>query len=432
MTTYKHTLLTEIALYLPRLAVVIACGSALAQPATLYNKTMDAADSLQGSDFDATVKATKKQSQATTRAAMQAAPGQQFNYARNLLQSETFENEAQRQKQQNSKVVSSATPSLIEKVQKALPKSAPYVGRLQSGEHVVVSSNGEEVIGLIRALATGNATEQQARLLKLQSFSESGNPEAMNFMGVIFEHGLFGAHLDMHRALSYYKSAAAARYQPAVYNLALAAAYNRDGGSGETNAFNLISKAAALGAESSYRVCGLGSFLSFRRNDQTAAINFSKNCFSTLAGLSKASFGQNLTTLERVKLLRDSLATGADDAYAVIERITRKEAATDQSFIYCKYTLLNRFRQTEKLEGLRNAASHCYRQFAKDTGNSFNNTLLHDQAVAGISGFIPLEMADLKKTRSSNHFHYSWSAPYLPFLQTDVDLFEPLLSRAKP
>lgn len=454
MTPSKRNLLAGIALALPRLVGCIVWGSALAQSAVPSNKGLDAAASIQGAefdatvktarsefqstrlegpDFDATVKATQSQSQAVTRAATQTASEPKSNYARNLLQSDAFDKEIKRQSNQNSVALSATTPSLIEKVQKMLPKSAPYVGRLKSGDHVVVSQAGEEIIALIRSLVTSNPAERQSLLLKLQAFSESGIPEAMNFMGVIFEHGLFGAHPNMQRALAFYKSAAAAHYQPGVYNLALAAAYERDGAStANTRAFNLISKAASLGEESSYRVCGLGSFLSFRRNDQTAAVNFSKNCYSPLAGLPKASFNTGLTTQERVKLLRDSLSTGADDAYTVIERITRKDAATDQSFTYCKYVLLNRFRQTGKLDGIRDSASRCYRQFAKDTGNKLNDQQLHDQIVAGISGFVSAETAELKQIRLSNHFHYSWSVPYLPFLQADADFFEPLLSRAKP
>jgi len=281
-------------------------------------------------------------------------------------------------------------------------------------------------------LTTSSATDQSASLRKLQSLSETSVPEATNFMGVIFEHGLFGARIDIQRALAYYKSAATANYQPAIYNLALAAAYGRDTSASETEAINLISRAAALGKESSHRVCGLGSFLSFRRGDQTAAIRFSALCASPLANLAKASYAPDLTTTERVKLLRDSLATGADDGYAVIERITRPEAPNDKAFTFCKYALINRYRKTEKYENLRDDASKCYYQFTKATGNSFNDKLLFDQVMAGITGFVPAEIAELKQIRLSSRFHYAWSVPYLPFSQADVDRFEPLLSRAKP
>ena len=51
------------------------------------------------------------------------------------------------------------------------------------------------------------------------------------------------------------------------------------------------------------------------------------------------------------------------------------------------------------------------------------------QAVASITGFVPAEIAALEAMRKSNHFHYAWSVPYLPFTQQDVNLFEPLMAQ---
>ena len=431
MMKLKQHIIRSIAT-LPQLAGLFFLGSALAQPTVPPSKVGDAAAALQGPDFDVAVKATQTQSQAVVRAAAQSAAGLQPNYAHDLLQSEGFDKEVQRQGNHNPTVVSFVTPDIITRARGMLPKPSQLISGLKYGKHIVVSQNGEEIITLIRTLATSSLTEQPALLRKLQGFSARGAPEAMNFMGFVLEHGLFNARPDMQHALAYYKSAAAARYQPALYNLALAAAYGRDASVGQTQAMTLISKAAALGEESSSRVCGLGSFLGFRRNDKVAAVKFSKNCFSPLANLSKASFNADLTVPERVKLLRDSLATGADDAYVVIERVTRTEAMTDKNFTYCKYKLVNHYRKTKQFNDLRNAAGHCYQQFTKDTGNSFNNKQMRKQAIAGISVFVPAEIDSLKQRRLSNHFHYAWSAPYLPFTQMDVDLFTPLLSRAKP
>ena len=426
--------LAGIALTLSTLISALVSSRALAQPFLPSDKAPNVAATLQGPDFDASVKATQKQSQTVTRAAAtQSAADSKPNYARDLLQSDGFDREIKHQKSQNAESASSITPTLIGKIQKMLPKSAPYVGRLAIGTHVTVSQSGEEIIDLIRTLATSNPAGRESLLAKLQAFSENGAPEALNFMGLIFEHGLFGARSSMPKALAYYKSAASAGYQPGTYNLALAAAYGRDSDSskGATNAGSLIARAASLGDEASYRVCGLGSFLSMRRNDQTAAVNFARNCFSPLAGLSKATFNQDLTTQERVKLLRDSLSTGADDGYPLLENVTRKDAATDPSFTYCKYLLLNRYRQTKNLDGVRDSASRCHRQFVKATGNKAVDNQMHDQAVAGITGFVSTEAAELKQIRQSNHFHYSWSVPYLPFMQADVDHFAPLLSPPK-
>ena len=49
----------------------------------------------------------------------------------------------------------------------------------------------------------------------------------------------------------------------------------------------------------------------------------------------------------------------------------------------------------------------------------------------GIASFAMTEVRALEQSRQTNRFHYSWSVPYLPFAQRDVDLYEPVMKEAK-
>ncbi|MGC7532727.1 hypothetical protein ACPWML_27275, partial [Pandoraea pneumonica] len=74
----------------------------------------------------------------------------------------------------------------------------------------------------------------------------------------------------------------------------------------------LIDKASSIASDGSFRVCGFGAFLSYRRGDSERSARYSKNCFSALANIPKALYDERTTTPQKIGLLRESIATGID------------------------------------------------------------------------------------------------------------------------
>ncbi len=349
-----------------------------------------------------------------------------------LLSSAEIDKTIQTQKEQNTSVVNSVGVDAVKKAHAALPKFAHLGEQLKYGAHVVVSEKGEEIISLIRSLTQGQASERNRTLQQLQAWSQQGLPEAQHFFGFAFEYGLFGAPQDMHKAVQYYQAAAAAHYQPALYNLALVAAYGRSGKVDSDAARRIARRAYDLGFESSARVCGLSSFLNYRAGFQAIAQKTAQHCLSPLAHFALAVYDESMALPKRVSLLRDTLSTGIDDAYALITRVSKPLIATDNSYTFCKYTLVQRYRNQTVFPGLQEAATRCVHQTGRFSNTDANTRVLRDQVIAGVAAFVPTEISTLVSMRQSNHFHYGWSVPYLPFGQQEVNFFEALLPKAKP
>ena len=298
---------------------------------------------------------------------------------------------------------------------------------LRYGKHNVVSGDGERGVGLIRSVANSKGRERDETLSALKTLSDKQVPEALTFVGFAAEHGAFGANLDMTRALQFYRAAAASGYQPAIYNLALASAYGRGEPRDFSLAASLLEQAAALGADSSGRVCGMGAFVNFRRGSKTNALQFARGCGSPLAALPVERAEITPPTPQRLENLRKAVATGTDDAYQVLEQATYRNAIDDRQSTYCKYVLVNRYRVAGRVGAVHEDAQKCLDTVATRAGRSNVDVRARDQALAGITSFVPAELAALDRLRKSNHFHYGASVPYLPFSQQETDLFESVL-----
>lgn len=340
-----------------------------------------------------------------------------------------YEQEAARQKQNNQRAIAATSAQLIEETKNQLPKFAQIGGQLKFGEHVLVSKEGGEIVSLIRSL-TSHQTNRSDVLRKLQEFAQQGKPEAINFLGFASEYGLYGARKDASRAASFYQAAAAARYQPAVYNLALGMAYGRLGGVDTAKALAHASSATTLAIDTSGRVCGLASFLAFRQGKNDLAVQHAKGCGSPLAHLAKGTFTDTQALPVRVEWLRDSIATGADDGFALIPKIAKQYIKTDNNATYCKYVLVAKYFNATQVPPLRKQAEQCIDQAFKQLPPGNDVLSMREMAIAGIAGFVPAEISELKKRRAGSKFHYSWAVPYLPFAQTEMDLFEPEILKA--
>lgn len=298
---------------------------------------------------------------------------------------------------------------------------------LRYGKHNVVSPDGQRTIWLIRSLVSSKGRDREGALGALKALSDKHVPEALNFVGFAAEHGAFGANVDMTRALQFYRAAAANGYQPALYNLALASAYGRSVPRDFSEASRLLERAAELGADSSGRVCGMGAFVNFRLGSTTNALQFARGCGSPLAALPVERAETTPPTPPRLENLRKAVATGTDDAYQVLEQATYRNAADDRQSTYCKYALLNHYRGTGRVGAVHEDAQKCLDTVAARAGRSNVDVRARDQALAGITSFVPAELAALDRLRKSNHFHYGASVPYLPFSQQETDLFESVL-----
>ena len=361
-----------------------------------------------------------------------------------LLQGPGFDGEVQRQQQRNA-AVSASLPTTMPAVPPSWLSTVNQRGaELRYGNHNVVSKDGEKTVWLIRSMATATGAQRVTLMQELQLRVAVRQPEALNFMGFAAEHGVFGESRDLGRAWDFYRTAAAAGYQPAIYNLALASAYGRRAGDAHDarpdleQAAALLGRAASVAPDVSSRVCGMGAFVNFRRRAAADALRLANGCGSPLAALPREQADTTPLTPQRLEALRRASATGVRDAYVLLEEVTRRNAQIDPQYLYCKYALLNRYRQPVAVSVLRDSAGRCYdsvpqRNGAPAAGQSASTNpelTRRDQVVDGIANFVPAERAALEALRTSSHFHYGWGVPYLPFAQSEVDLFEPLVAAA--
>nr|AJL34950.1 Sel1 domain containing protein [Burkholderia pseudomallei] len=356
-------------------------------------------------------------------------PGEVKGFAESTFNSPVFKDLVTGFQQQNGSVMKSITTDVVERTKALLPKAQQLGERLRYGDHNVVSNDGEVVVMWIIEVANASPDKRKTLLEKLAGLSARGIPEAMTFEGFATEYGLFGVPKDLGSAMRLYRSAAAQNYQPAIYNLAIAAAYGKLQQPDVAAALNYAVQAAAIAPDASYRVCGFASFLSYRQGDRARAVQHAQSCWSDLAGIAKALYGGRATTAERVTMLRNSIGTGVDDGYPLLEKITHDVGAEPQ-YLACKYKLVNRYRRSLVNNTLRDDAVQCYRRYGIPTDPK-EAAIRFNTVVPAIVGFVPTEIRSLEKLRASNKFHYGWSVPYLPFRQQDVDLFAPFVAHTK-
>lgn len=349
----------------------------------------------------------------------------EMQWNRDLLSSGKVEQVAGSMGQANKAEQEAVDESAIARIRRSLPSLDQFGSSLKYGSFSVVSSQGPEVVTLIRAVPMRTGKERNDVLAKLLNLSRQGVPEAQNFSGFVYEYGLFGAPRDLVRAREYYTAAASHRYQPAILNLATMAYFGKGGPSDPEAARELLHLAVGIGPESSGRVCGLASFIEYRRGDQDAALRFGKHCYSALAYIPSAAYDNQLPLTQRIKMLRDSIGTGAPDGYRWLEQITQR-AGPDPQYLYCKYRLINQVRANPARADVRTLARTCYANSTATPGDR-----AADAAIPGIVAFVVTEQRALEQLRQKNRFHHSWSVPYLPFAQGDVDLFEPILKEAR-
>jgi hypothetical protein len=362
-------------------------------------------------------------------AGAQTSPADVGSIANQTFDSPYFQTMVQRMQQQSAAAVGSITDATLSRVRDELPKGEA-LGRLRYGHHNVVTNAGDTIVGLIIQVAHATPAQRPPLLDRLAALAAQRIPEALTFEGFAAEYGLWGTPQNETQALALYRAAAAQNYQPAVYNLAIAEAYGRGMPADASRALALISQASGIAADGSYRVCGFGAFLSYRSGDSEEALKYSRSCTSDLANIPRALYEEKLPTATRINMLRASIATGADDGYALLEEVASRDQP-DPHFLACKYALLNRYRRTLNGQQLQLDATACFQRYEPEGEDARTYQIHQGIVVPGIAGFVPAEIHALNLLRSGNHFHYAWSVPYLPFRQDDVDMFEPYVLHRK-
>jgi TPR repeat protein len=348
-----------------------------------------------------------------------------MQWNRQLLESGRIEQMSGAMRQSNQTAQAAVDDPMIERMRKTLPSFDRLGASLKYGKFSVVSTQGPEVVNLIHTVPIRKGKDRNDALTKLVEYSRQGVPEAQTFSGFVYEYGLFGAPRNLKLAREYYTAAAARLYQPAVFNLANMAYLGKGQAMDMDAARELIHQAAGLGVEASGRVCGLASFIEYRRGNIEAALQLAKFCYSPLANIPNAAYGNQLPLTQRVKMLRDSIGTGVPDAYRWLEEITQR-AGPDPNYLYCKYRLVNQLRARAGKADIKTLAKTCH---ANSTYVANPNSAAG--AIDGIAAFAVTEQRLLEQLRQANRFHHFWSVPYLPFGQADVDLYEPVMKEAQ-
>ena len=291
---------------------------------------------------------------------------------------------------------------------------------LKNGHHNVLSPGGEELVQLMRVSAAGTKDSRAA----LESIKASNTPEAWTFLGWLSENGALGAPKDVGAALRLYSKAAAAGYQPAIYNLALASLYGRAGASNLNAAMRYADQAFGVAVDKSGRVCGLASYLSHKLGQKSRALTYAEECNSALASMAQGFYDNRLSFEKRMSYLRESLYTGADDGYAGLLNISKAlypQANADKAQFICKYNVLFQS-ATAQPSDLLGFAKNCLVARTATGDKSIEASALQMRAKE-IVGFVNYERSHVAEMRKANRFHYSLSVPYLPFAQQEVNHF---------
>ena len=336
-----------------------------------------------------------------------------------ILDTDQFHSLISQQASANKAIIGSIGPDALTQSMSKLPKWTSDLGQLKYGQHRTVSNNGEEVITLIRKVFTSSPSAQHDAMIKLHDYSEHGVPEAINFFGFAHDYGLFGLHKDQVEAMRYYEAAARRGYQPAFYDLAIHAIYSMGESQDLRDAARYLAQAMSYGPESSYRICGMQSFVDYRLGVQNTPTASLSQCESPLVNLSVAQSRHWKSPEKMINGLRQSIGTGIDDGYQLLVQLGQSMAGHDPMFYYCKYSLLNeaRTRQIDK-DQLQADATKCVDTYSPATFTATQKYL----SIAGVVSFIPMETNELSTLRKSNHFHYNLAVPYLPFMQLDMDM----------
>lgn len=336
-----------------------------------------------------------------------------------------------RQKQSANAVLEQVNPKSVEAFKATLPRAVEFANRLKRGEAITASAEGAKVIGQIRVLLGTGQNDKTAALKFIQAQANQGNPEALNFLGIAHEMGLLGLKKNIRLAMNQYIKAADQKYVPSIYNLALIEAYGRNGEPEPARALAMLIHASEIAEDSSGRVCGMASFLAYRLQRHTQSQSLARSCASPLAGLAKAS-DNNEPIHQRLKLLRDVVSTGIDDAYKEMIHITKASAATDPSQNHCKYKLVYQHRNDRNFLNLRQSAQECVNAVSFSSGNDIKQVnFLRSQAADAIAGFVPGEVLALAQMRQNNKAHHSWPVPFLPFSQDEMDEYADFVAKEK-
>lgn len=368
------------------------------------------------------VKAQAEIQQQSAKAAVAAAATQPRTSAF-ITTGEQFQRESERQATSNKQTVEATSAKVVESIKDGLPKFGDLGLHLKLGETITVSPEGKSVIAEIRRLPGLSGPAQQAAIQKLASFASAGIPEALHFMGFLHETGIYNTSKNTSKAFQLYSQAASKQYSPATYNMALMKAYGRGQASDSRQAIHLLVDASSKHRDTSGRVCGMLSFLSYRSGLISESRAAAQGCGSALANLGRATDDKQ-PLAQRVTWLRDSIATGADDGFAALVKTSRPEAKSDPNATFCKYVLVGKHFHDSNTRNWRGEAIQCLNFIGSEAGGSSGPLSMREQVIQGVSGFVPAEIAELKKLRQANRFRYSWPVPYLPFTQQEVDLFE--------
>jgi len=342
-----------------------------------------------------------------------------------VVNSDTIKSIAKQQAQINASTEKSVGDDQIKEVKLNLPSIASMVHEVKSGGKVItVSNEGGAIITQIQALPKLRGVQLNEALTKINAYSNAGYPEAQNYLGFIYEYGLYQNPKNQSKANSLYTVAAKKGYQPAIYNLALVSLYGKDVKPNIRTANDLADRAADIGKESSNRVCGLASFINYRQQKSASALSYAKDCHSALADLPEGALSPKELLPDRINRLEVSLSTGVDDAFSELAILT-KYAPKDEGLLACKYAVLNTYRW-KLLSGeldIDKAVQRCEAQ-----SKAVNSPMLAKNATSKlISAFVFQKIQAYKRTRESNKFMYRWSVPYLPFQQMDVEAFRTLM-----
>ena len=338
---------------------------------------------------------------------------QNMQIATDILNSPAIEQLQQQAATSNARIVgeidtptTGAAPAKV--TQPNQSEAQRYVDRLRNGKHVTVSAEGENAIALIRE--TLEPKTRPDALKKLKDLADNDTPEALNFFGFIREYGIYQFPKNTNLAQSFYSKAAKMGYQPALYNIGKNQFYAND-----ENALQTLQQAADIStSEVSSRVCGLASYVAMRAKRLDLAVSYASKCNSPLAGFGKAQAEPNIEV--KIEFLRRTLTTGASEGYTWLQSITN-ELKPDPQLFRCKYALIAKYR-------LRNSN---WQNIEADAASCLKSSAAEVSYAPIVAGFVKTEIVAIQKLKDANKFHFSWSVPFLPFTQNDVDLFIPFI-----
>lgn len=306
------------------------------------------------------------------------------------------------------------------------PGLAQYGNDLKYGKPVVVTEGGEQIVTFIRSFVGLHPDSYSTYLTQLKGLADRGVPEALNFVGFIFEFGLFNVPRDAKKASDYYQASAAARYQPALLNLAGITYFGRGVKADANSAYRVINLAYAVGPESSARVCGMGSLMAYRLEMPTDALRFSRSCSSPLAALAVAKYGPGQDP-KKYQFVRNSIIAGADDGFDLIANIgAAMQPRTD--FAQCRYKVIGMARLRSEPAKVKEAVRACVLADRARLPPTSKSTHV-EAAISNLSGAVLLELQSITAARKGARFQHAMSVPYLPFSQVDVNQWLPLIEK---